>query len=133
MGRLVRRMNERRGHIRLPPPPGRRIHIPHGTIHPLVASKGSPKPRFARPGANPTLATLELIRAALRQSDGPVSRNALLAQLKVWGHSTTRQSLNAGIAFLAADGAIAEGKHGLIWVPQAKGPILDAIREGERL
>lgn len=93
----------------------------------------APKPRFARPGANPTLATLEYIRSALRSASGPISRNALLERLAVWGHSTTRQSLNAAIGFLAQDGSIAEGSKGLIWVPTASGPILDAIRSGDRL
>lgn len=93
----------------------------------------APKPRFARPGANPTLATLEYIRGALRAASGPISRNALMDRLAVWGHSTTRQSLNAAIGFLAQDGSIAEGSKGLIWVPTASGSILDAIRSGDRL
>lgn len=92
-----------------------------------------PKPQFARTGANPTLATLEYIRSALRSANGPVSRNQLLERLAGWGHSTTRQSLNAAIGFLAQDGSVAEGSKGLVWVPAASGPILDAIQRGDRL
>lgn len=108
------------------------IHL-NVPIYPMQSATRSPKPRFAKPGANPTLATLEYIRAALRSAGGPVSRNALMERLAGWGHSTTRQSLNAGIGFLAQDGSVAEGSKGLIWVPTASGPILDAIRSGERL
>ncbi len=93
----------------------------------------SPAPRFAKPGANPTLETIEYVRAALRSADGPVSRNRLLAVLSKWGHSTTRQSLNAAIAFLADDGMVAEGSKGLVWVPEASEPLLEAIRKGTPL
>lgn len=99
----------------------------------MPARAKAPKPRFARPGANPTLATLEYIRAALRSADGPISRNAIMERLASWRHSTTRQSLNAAIGFLAQDGSIAEGSKGLIWVPSASGALLDAIRSGKRL
>ena len=93
----------------------------------------APAPRFARPGANPTLETIEYVRAALSGSDGPISRNRLLAVLSKWGHSTTRQSLNAALAFFADEGRVAEGSKGLMWVPEASGPLLDAIRKGRRL
>src|SRR3989304_3654758 len=55
----------------------------------------APPAKFARPGANPTLETIEYILGALRGAGGPISRNRLLAALSKWGHSTTRQSLNA--------------------------------------
>lgn len=103
------------------------------TYTPVTTAAKAPKSKFARPGANPTLATLELIRSALRNAGGPVSRNQLLERLASWGHSTTRQSLNAAIGFLAQDGSIAEGSKGLIWVPEASGTLLDAIRSGKRL
>ncbi|MHB8585593.1 MAG: hypothetical protein ACYDDF_07135 [Thermoplasmatota archaeon] len=99
----------------------------------MPSAKNAPKPRFARPGANPTLATLEYIRGALRTAGAPMSRNALLKILSGWGHATSRQSLNAAIGFLAQDGSIAEGSKGLIWVPSARGAILEAIRSGDRL
>ncbi|MBI4415667.1 MAG: hypothetical protein HY557_01620 [Euryarchaeota archaeon] len=88
---------------------------------------------FAKPGANPTLATIEYIMAALRSADGPISRNQVLATLKRWGHSTTRQGLNAVLAFLGDQGMVAEGSKGLQWVPQASGALLEAIRDGRRL
>ena len=103
------------------------------TYTPVRTATNAPKPKFARPGANPTLATLELIRSALRKAGGPVSRNQLLERLASWGHSTSRQSLNAAIGFLAQDGSIVEGSKGLMWVPEASGPLLDAIRDGNRL
>ena len=90
-------------------------------------------PKFARPGANPTLETIEYVRSVLRTANAPISRNRILAVLTKWGHSTTRQSLNAAIAFFGEEGMVAEGSKGLIWVPQAKGPLLDAIRKGTEL
>ena len=93
----------------------------------------APPSHFAKPGANPTLETIEYIRAALRGADGPISRNQLLAVLSRWGHSTTRQSLNAALAFLGEDGMVAEGSKGLIWVPEASGSLLGAIQKGRRL
>ncbi|MDE1820836.1 MAG: hypothetical protein KGJ23_13610 [Euryarchaeota archaeon] len=92
-----------------------------------------PRPEFARPGANPTLETIEYIRAALQRADGPISRNRLLDVLSEWGHSTSRQSLNAVLGFLGEDGSVAEGSKGLIWVPPASEPLLEIIRSGKRL
>lgn len=92
-----------------------------------------PRPKYAKPGANPTLETIEYVLAGLREAEGPVSRNRLLATLARWGHSTTRQSLNAAIAFLGGQGMIAEGSKGLIWVPEASPELLEAIRKGPRL
>ena len=99
----------------------------------MATASRSPTPRFAKPGANPTLETIEYVRAALRSAEGPVSRNRLLAVLSKWGHSTTRQSLNAAIAFLADEGMVAGGSKGLIWVPEASEPLLEAIRKGTLL
>ena len=92
-----------------------------------------PRPKYARPGANPTLETIEYVLASLQKAEGPVSRNGLLATLARWGHSTTRQSLNATIAFLGDQGIIAEGSKGLAWVPEASPELLEAIRKGRRL
>lgn len=92
-----------------------------------------PSVEFARPGANPTLETIEYVRATLRSADGPISRNQMLLQLANWGHSTNRQSLNAAVAFLAADGHVAEGSKGLIWVPDASPKLLAALDRGRRL
>jgi len=41
----------------------------------------APTPRYARPGANPTLGTIECVVAALQKAGGPISRNGLLATL----------------------------------------------------
>jgi hypothetical protein len=87
-----------------------------------------PKPMFARRGANPTLETIEYIRAILRTSRSPISRNDLLRHLTSWGHGTSRPSLNAALGFLAEEGAVVEGSKGLQWVAQAQGGILDTIR-----
>ena len=92
-----------------------------------------PSTEFASPGANPTLETIEYVRVVLRQAEIPVSRNYILRQLANWNHSTNRKSLNAVIDFLAADGNIAEGSKGLIWVPEAACSVAEAIREGHRL
>src|SRR3972149_903039 len=93
----------------------------------------APPAKFARPGANPTLETIEYILGALRGAGGPISRNRLLAALSKWGHSTTRQSLNAPLAFVAVGGLVAEGSKGLVWAPEAPEPLLEAIRQGPRL
>jgi hypothetical protein len=99
----------------------------------MAAASRAPPPIFARPRANPTLETIEYIRSALQKAGEPVSRNWLLDQLAQWGHSTTRQSLNAALAFLGADGNIAEGSKGIMWVPPASPAIQEIIRSGERL
>jgi len=92
-----------------------------------------PRLRYARPGANPTLETIEYLLGALQESEGPVSRNQILATLARWGHSTTRPSLNAALAFLGDEGMVAEGSKGLVWVPEASPQLLEAIRKGPRL
>ena len=91
------------------------------------------RPEFARPGANPTLESIEYVRAILRESEEPVSRYDILRILASWSHSMTRQSLNAAIKFLAADGSVAEGSKGLIWVPQASPELVAVILKGRRL
>ena len=93
----------------------------------------APTPKYARPGANPTLETIEYVVAALQKTDGPVSRNGLLATLAMWGHSTTRQNLNVALDFLGGQGMVAEGSKGLIWVPEASPEVLGAIQKGPRL
>lgn len=102
-------------------------------LSPTMPRSGPPRLEFARAGANPTLATIEYVRAALRESDGPISRNRLMEILSNWGHSTTRQSLNAALRFLGESGQVAEGSKGLIWVPTATGAIREAILRGRRL
>lgn len=92
-----------------------------------------PSPEFARPGANPTLESIEYVRAILRRAEEPVSRNEILRTLYVWSHSMTRQSLNAAINFLAADGSVAEGSKGLIWVPLAPPALAEAIAKARSL
>ena len=93
----------------------------------------APPTEYASPGANPTLETIEYVRTILRQAEVPVSRNAILRELAAWNHSTTRKSLNAALRFLGADGNVAEGSKGLIWVPEASGSLLEAIRQSRRL
>lgn len=93
---------------------------------PLLVSP--PEPAFAKPGANPTLETIEYIRAVLRAAPGPINRNQLIRQLTSWGHGTSRPSLNAALGFLAEEGAVVEGSKGLQWVALAQGNILETIR-----
>jgi hypothetical protein len=93
----------------------------------------APAPKFAKPGANPTLQSIEYVRAALMAAETPISRNGLLDQLKRWGHSMTRQSLNAALAFLAADGSIVEGSKGLVWVRPAAPAMREVIQRGRKL
>jgi hypothetical protein len=93
----------------------------------------APPIQLARPGANPTLATIEYIRFALREAPGPLSRNQLMAILTRWGHPTTRRSLNAALNFLQEDGSVAFGSKGAMWVPIASPKIRAILRKGERL
>lgn len=93
----------------------------------------APRLKYAKPGANPTLETIEYLVGALQRAEGPISRNRILGVLRRWGHSTTRQSLNAALAFLGDEGMVAEGSKGLIWVPEASPQLLEAIRKGPRL
>lgn len=92
-----------------------------------------PRPVFAKQGANPTLETVEYIREALRAAEGPISRNGLLSMLRGWGHSTSRQSLNATLEFFGDMGMVAEGSKGLIWVPEMSDALWEATRKGRRL
>ncbi|MFZ0830356.1 MAG: hypothetical protein WCB18_03870 [Thermoplasmata archaeon] len=92
-----------------------------------------PPPEFARPGANPTLESIEYVRSILRAADEPLSRNDILRILAGWSHSMGRQSLNAAINFLAADGSVAEGSKGLIWVPEASAQLAEAIKKARNL
>ncbi len=62
-----------------------------------------------------------------------MSRNEILEQLAGWGHSTSRQSLNAALEFFASDGSLAEGSKGLLWVPPASAQLRQIIRAGVRL
>lgn len=87
----------------------------------------APRPRFARPGANPGLAKVEAIREILRKARRPVSRNQLLAELKNWGMGMNRPGLNAVLDFLGSEGQVIQGSHGLEWVPAARGRILKTI------
>lgn len=90
-------------------------------------------PKYARRGANPTLKTIEYALEVLQTAEEPISRNRLLSALADWGHSTTRQSLNAALAFFIDQGMIAEGSKGLIWVPEASPELLDVILKGKTL
>jgi hypothetical protein len=92
-----------------------------------------PELEFARPGANPTLESIEYVRSILREAQEPLSRNEILRILADWSHSMARQSLNAAIDFLAADGSVAEGSKGLIWVPEASPQLAEAIRKARSL
>jgi hypothetical protein len=87
----------------------------------------APALEFARRGANPTLESIEYVRAILRSAELPISRNEILRNLAQWSHSMNRQSLNAALEFLAADGSVAEGSKGLIWVPAASAKLLAAV------
>ncbi len=100
---------------------------------PVAGMIHAPRPEFARPGANPTLESIEYVRSILRAAEEPLSRNDILRTLATWSHSMTRQSLNAAINFLAADGVIAEGSKGLIWVPEASPQLAEAIRKARNL
>jgi hypothetical protein len=99
----------------------------------MSAATHPPRLEFARSGANPTLETLEYVRAVLRQEGVPLSRNRLLLTLASWGHATTRRSLNAALKFLAAEGCILEGSKGIAWVPLASAKLSLAIRRGRPL
>ncbi len=99
----------------------------------MAAASRAPHPTFGKPRANPILEAIEYIRTALQNAGEAVSRNWLLEQLADCGHSTSRQSLNAALAFLAADGNVAEGSKGIMWVPPASAAIQEIIRSGERL
>ncbi len=100
---------------------------------PMSSLLRPPHLEFARPGANPTLESIEYVRSILREANEPLSRNDILRTLAGWSHSMGRQSLNAILGFLAADGSVAEGSKGLIWVPEAPTQLADAIKRGRSL
>src|SRR5262245_508733 len=88
----------------------------------------APATQFARPGAHPTLEIQEYIRAALRMAHGPMSRNAILAQLKLWGHGTSNAALNAVLGLLVEDGLAVTGSKGFQWAAPASPSMLETIR-----
>jgi hypothetical protein len=94
----------------------------------MAVSTRPPRLEFAHDGANPTLETIEYVRAILRAPETPISRNEVLRMLAAWGHSTTRRTLNAAIAFLGADGNVAEGSKGLIWLSEPSAKLVEAAR-----
>lgn len=99
----------------------------------MHSTPGPPALEFARKRANPTLETIEYVRTILRAAQGPISRRDILRVLASWSHSTGRQSLNAAIEFLAADGYVAEGSKGLIWVPEASVSLVRSTSKARRL
>ena len=99
----------------------------------MSASFRAPPLEYAKPGANPTLRSIEYVRAIFRKTETPINRNLILRTLARWGHSTTRQSLNSIIAFLESEGAVVEGSKGLVWVPNASGKLAEVIDKGRRL
>jgi hypothetical protein len=94
----------------------------------MAVSTRPPRLEFAHDGANPTLETMEYVRAILRTAETPISRNEVLRKLAAWGHSTTRRTLNAAIAFLGADGNVAEGSKGLLWLSEPSPKLAEAVR-----
>jgi hypothetical protein len=102
-------------------------------MNPMSGAMRPPLLEFARPGANPTLESIEYVRSILREADEPLSRNEIQRILAGWAHSMGRQSLNAAINFLAADGSVAEGSKGLIWVPKAPPQLAAAIKKARSL
>jgi hypothetical protein len=102
-------------------------------IHCMSIASRAPRLEFARPGANPTLESIEYVRAIIRTAEMPVSRNEILRTLANWSHSMSRQSLNAAVKFLAADGSVVEGSKGLAWVPGISDKLAAAIEKGHRL
>ena len=99
----------------------------------MAATARAPPLEFARPGANPTLESIEYVRSILKNAEEPLSRNEILRILAGWAHAMSRQSLNAVIGFLAADGSVAEGSKGIIWVSEASPEILAEIEGAQPL
>ena len=99
----------------------------------MLSLPGPPALEFARKGANPTLESIEYVRAVLRTAEEPISRNEILRVLSDWSHSMSRQSLNATLRFLAADGSVAEGSKGIVWVPEASPRLLNDLSRNRTL
>ena len=99
----------------------------------MTTSLHPPPLEFARTGSNPTLVSMEYVRAILRGAETPTCRRRVARILADWGHPMTPQSLDSIIRFFGADGNIAEGSKGLIWVPLARGPVAEAIDRRRKL
>src|SRR5947209_20054767 len=85
---------------------------------------------YAKSGANPSLSNIEYVRAILQRAEEPISRNALLAVLASWGHSTNGPCLNALLELCGDTGMVVEGSKALIWVPEAPPQLFAVIRTG---
>jgi len=79
------------------------------------------------------LSTAELVQSILEQAGVPVSRNWLLARLKMSGHSTTRPRLNRVLAHYFELGVAVEGSKGVQWTHNMSPQLLYAVATGKRL
>jgi len=89
--------------------------------------------RGRRRGANVNLSTVVAVEQVLRIDGGPLSRNEILRRLSASAHSTTRQKLNAVLAYLESHGLTGEGSKGVQWIANRNPKLIAAIVAGERV
>jgi len=87
----------------------------------------------SRGDANVTLSTVIAVEHVLRTDAGPLSRNELLRRLSADGRSTTRQKLNAVLAYLGSHGLTGEGSKGLQWIAPRSPRLVAVVATGERV
>lgn len=80
-----------------------------------------------------TLGTAEGIISILRKKGVPVSRNWILRQLRISGHTTSRARLNRALNFCFEYGLAVEGSKGVQWTHTTSPSLLRALAKGKRL
>ncbi len=79
------------------------------------------------------LRTVIAVERVLRTDGGPLSRNEILRRLSADGRSTTRQKLNAVLAYLESHDLTDEGSKGVQWIAHGSPRLLAVIAAGERV
>ncbi len=79
------------------------------------------------------LSTVIAVEHVLRADGGPLSRNEILRRLSADGRSTTRQKLNAVLAYLGSHGLTREGSKGVQWIAHRSPKLHAVVAAGERV
>lgn len=73
------------------------------------------------------------LRSALHRAEEPLSPEQIQTISEGWSPRPTRKMVNDAIEILTADGLVAEGSKGLIWVPEASSKQQGMVRKAREL
>ena len=89
--------------------------------------------QLEKPEVDVNLHTVERIEAILRDAEGPVSRNYILAKLKETGGGTNSPRLNRALQYLYDHRMIVEGSKGVQWTQSGNPRLRRAAEAGSRV